>query len=106
MLRYIRHSDIAFRFNLSPFNWNWIPFFAKDAPTAFFPKRTTYAIGWLCIQFFIDIDDGTRDFKAYNDAFFAALDEMDTKDEDDVRGRLDDSVPGISSPDKLMVERS
>jgi hypothetical protein len=92
MLKYIRHSDIAVRFNLSPFNWIWIPFFSRDRPTAFFPTRNTFGLGWLCIQLFLDIDDGTRDFKAYQDAFFASLDEMDTKDESDNGYQVDQTV--------------
>lgn len=74
MLRYIRHSDIAIRLNLNPFNWEWKPFFTRDAPTPFFPNRTTYAIGWLCIQIFVDTDNGTRDFKSFNSAFIDAMD--------------------------------
>lgn len=74
MFRYLRHSDIALRFSLNPFNWVWLPSYAHDKPSPFFPKRHTFVLAWLGVQVFLDIDNGVTDFKAFQNAALKALD--------------------------------
>lgn len=74
MIKYLRYSDVAVRVSINPFSWVWKPAFAHDKPTAFYPKRHTFVIAFLFIQLFVDVDNGTTDFKAYRDKFFSMMD--------------------------------
>lgn len=84
-MSYLRYSDIALRVNLNPFNWNWVPRFAHDAPTSFSPNRNTFVVTWLFLQVFFDFDNGVVDIEAYTKELMSygqTIDNMDAFDED------------------------
>lgn len=58
-LGYLKNSEISMRFGLNPFNWVWIPSAAYEPPSAFYPKRKTFALVWLGVALYLDWDDGT-----------------------------------------------
>lgn len=80
MLKYLKNSEISARLGLNPFNWVWIPSVAYQKPSPLYPKRKTFAIAWLGLQFFLDLDDGTADFTAMSKLFER---EPDIKEEND-----------------------
>ena len=82
MLNYLKHSEISARLGLNPFNWLWIPSFAYDAPSVIYPKRRTYAVAWLGLQIYVDIDNGTQDLTPLQNLFSAVppLDEIKETD--------------------------
>lgn len=91
MFKYLLNSNISLRVAINPFQWNWKPFVSYDGPTPIFPKRWTYAVGWLFIQLFLDVSNGEMDVSKV--AFgFDSLDEVvdvDIQDERQVAlGRL------------------
>lgn len=83
MLKYLKNSEISFRIGLNPFNWKWIPKLAYDPPSPFYPKRRTYALVWLFLQAFLDVDDGTSDQTSFAEIFNRVMDRY--KEEDDER---------------------
>jgi hypothetical protein len=81
MIKYLKNSEISFRFGLNPVNWKWIPTVAYEAPTPFYPKRKTFALVFLFLQAYLDVDDGTEDLSGLQRLFNQA---MDVIDEDEV----------------------
>ncbi len=69
MFNYIRNSEISLRIGVNPFNWKWVPAIAYDGPTPFYPKRRTYALAFLFLQVFLDVDDGTSDLSTLTKLF-------------------------------------
>jgi hypothetical protein len=57
------------RVSANPFNWLWIPKGAYESPTPIYPKRKTFAIAWLGVQLFLDIDDGSHDLSLFGQMF-------------------------------------
>lgn len=77
MLKYLRHSEISARVGLNPFNWVWFPKGAYETPTPIYPKRRTFAIAWLGLQLYLDIDDGSNDMSVFQSLFGEAMDAYD-----------------------------
>lgn len=69
MLKYLKNSEISFRIGLNPVNWKWMPAVAYDGPTPFYPKRRTYALAFLFLQAFLDLDNGEHDLTALQNLF-------------------------------------
>lgn len=82
-MKHLIYSDIAVRLSLNPFGWAWAPWFTRDKPTPFFPKRNTIGFGWLFLQVFIDIDNGERDMKKLAEMMMGSLDAIEVADEQD-----------------------
>jgi hypothetical protein len=77
MFKFLKNSEISMRLGLNPFNWVWIPSVAYDKPTPIYPKRRTFAIAWLGLQFYIDIDDGSNDLTMLENLFNNVMDTFD-----------------------------
>lgn len=80
MLQYLKNSEISVRLGLNPFNWVWIPKGAYESPTPIYPKRRTYALAWLGVQLFLDIDDGTHDISLFQKLFGETMDAYDERE--------------------------
>lgn len=64
-MSYITNTDISIRININPFCWSWLPFFKYEGPSMIFPKRKTIGFGWLFVQIYIDIDNGSIDLQNF-----------------------------------------
>lgn len=80
MLKFLRHTEVSMRIGLNPFNWVWIPSVAYEKPTPIYPKRRTFAIAWLGVQLYLDIDDGTNDLSMFEKLFGEAMDVFDERE--------------------------
>jgi hypothetical protein len=84
MFGYLKNSDITVRLSLNPFQWKWLPSVAYDPPTPFYPKRRTFALVFLFLQSFIDINDGTEDVHAFNKIFNQVMEGFEEDEQPDV----------------------
>ncbi len=67
------------RMGLNPFNWVWFPSFAYEKPSPLYPKRKTFALAFLFLQLFLDIDDGTHDLSSLEKLFHQEMDAFDER---------------------------
>lgn len=67
MISYIKNTELSMRLGLNPCNWVWIPSIAYEKPSIIYPKRRTFAIAWLGVQFYLDIDNGEVNMTPLND---------------------------------------
>jgi hypothetical protein len=98
MIGYLKNSDVSIRLSLNPFHWKWIPGVAYDGPTPFYPKRCTFALAFLFIQAYIDIDNGTEDMESFQKLFHVAMDAFDEQ------SNVGHKVPPTSEAHSLLEQ--